>query len=346
MANRRALQLSEEEIMELETISRSSKAERRMVERARIILLWHTGKSFVETQEALGISQMVVNKWRKRFVEQRLEGLKDAPRSGKPPVLSAAQKAKVIQLATRKPKGGYTSWSQRRIAKEVGMSQGKVQQILKQADLKPHKVDYWCGKSTDVEFESKMLNIVGLYMNPPENALVLSVDEKTQIQALDRTQPLLPLKVGQPKRLTATYKRNGTVALLAALSVHKGDVTARTVDKNNAQNFLSFLKELYRKYPRKHLHVIVDNLTVHKHKIVTEWVESKKRITLHYTPTYSSWLNQIEIWFNILTKDVLKGGVWKSRKQLVNQLMEYVKTYNEQRAKPFKWTYTGKPLTI
>jgi len=136
------------------------------------------------------------------------------------------------------------------------------------------------------------------------------------------------------------------VALLAALSVHKGDVTARTVDKNNAQNFLSFLKELYWKYRRKQLHVIVDNLTVHKHKMVADWVASKKRITLHYTPTYSSWLNQIEIWFNILTKDVLKGGVWKSKKQLIDQLMEYVKTYNQQRAKPFKWTYTGKPLTI
>lgn len=346
MAKRRSFELSEEELLNLETISRSSKAEKRMVERVNIILYWHAGKSFVETQQSLGVSQMVINKWRKRFVANRLEGLKDAPRSGKPPVLSAAQKAKVIQLATRKPSDGYTSWSQRRIAKEVGMSQGKVQQILKQADLKPHKVDYWCGKSTDVEFESKLLNIVGLYMNPPENALVLSVDEKTQIQALDRTQPLLPLKAGQSKRLTATYKRNGTVSLLAALSVHKGAITTRTVDKNNAQNFLSFLKELYRKYPRKHLHVIVDNLTVHKHKIVAQWVESKRRITLHYTPTYSSWLNQIEIWFNILTKDVLKGGAWKSGTQLADQLMEYVKNYNEQRAKPFKWTYTGKPLTI
>ena len=346
MAKRRPLELNDAEIVELETISRSSKAEKRMVERASIILLWNQGKSFVETQQLLNISQMVVNKWRKRFLEQRMEGLVDAARSGKPPIYSAAQKTKVIQLATSKAKDGYTSWSQRRIATELGMSQGKVQQILKQADLKPHKVEYWCGKSTDSEFESKMLNIVGLYMNPPENALVLSVDEKTQIQALDRTQPLLPLRVGQPKRLTATYKRNGTVALLAALSVHKGEVTARTVDKNNAQNFLSFLKELYRKYSRKHLHVIVDNLTVHKHKIVAEWVASKKRMTLHYTPTYSSWLNQIEIWFNILTKDVLKGAVWKSKKQLVSQLMEYVKTYNEQRAKPFKWTYTGKPLTI
>jgi len=346
MAKRRPFKLTEQDLIELETISRSSKAEKRMVERVNIILLWHEGKSFVETQQALGMSQVAVNKWRKRFVEQGLDGLKDAPRSGKPPVLSAAQKTRVVQLATKKPKGGYSSWSQRRIAKEVGISQGKVQQILKQADLKPHKIEYWCGKSTDTEFESKMLNIVGLYMNPPDNALVLSVDEKTQIQALDRTQPLLPLRVGQPKRLTATYKRNGTVALMAALAVHKGEITARTVEKNNAQNFVSFLKELYRKYPRKHLHVIVDNLTVHKHRIVEEWIASKKRITLHYTPTYSSWLNQIEIWFNILTKDVLKGGVWKSKKQLIDQLMEYVKTYNEQRAKPFKWTYTGQPLVV
>ncbi len=304
------------------------------------ILCWHAGKSFVETQSQLRVSEVIINKWRKRFLTHRLEGLKDAPRSGKPPVISAAKKASVIQLATKKPGKGYTNWSQRRIAKEVGISQGKVQQILKQADLKPHKVEYWCGKSTDVEFESKMLNIVGLYMNPPENALVLSVDEKTQIQALDRTQPVLPLKEKAPKRLTTTYKRNGTVALLAALSVHKGETTAKTVNKNNAENFLIFLKDLYRKYPRKHLHVIVDNLTVHKHKIVQQWVDSKKRITLHFTPTYSSWLNQIEIWFNILTKDVLKGGIWKSRKQLIDQLMKYVKTYNEERAKPFKWTYT------
>jgi transposase len=338
--------LTTEEFSELQFLARSSKAEKRMVERAEIILCWYAGKSFVETQLELGVSEVIINKWRKRFLNDRVDGLTDAPRSGKPPLISAAKKASVIQLATKKPPKGYTNWSQRRIAKEVGISQGKVQQILKQADLKPHKVEYWCGKSTDVEFESKMLNIVGLYMNPPDNALVLSVDEKTQIQALDRTQPVLPLKEKAPRRLTTTYKRNGTVALLAALSVHHGEITAKTVDKNNAENFLVFLKDLYRKYPRKHLHVIVDNLTVHKHKIVEQWVNSKKRITLHFTPTYSSWLNQIEIWFNILTKDVLKGGIWKSRKQLIDQLMKYVKTYNEERAKPFKWTYTGKPLVI
>ena len=291
MAKRKLLDIKPEELTELQFIARSGKTEKRLVERAQIILSWHEGKSFLETRQELGVSEVIINKWRQRFLNNRLEGLKDAPRSGKPPVFSAAKKASVIQLATRKPGKGYTNWSQRRIAKQVGMSQSKIQQILKEADLKPHKTEYWCGKSTDVEFESKMINIVGLYMDPPENALVLCVDEKTQIQALDRTQPVLPLKEKAPKRLTTTYKRNGTVALLAALSVHHGEITAKTVDKNNAGNFLIFLKELYRKYPRKHLHIIVDNLTVHKHKIIEEWISSKRRITLHFTPTYSSWLN-------------------------------------------------------
>ena len=346
MAKRTKIKLTPEEHLELLTISRSTKVEQRISERANIILSWHDGNSFAETKNKLGVSEVIINKWRKRFQEQRMNGLKDAPRSGKPVTYSAVQKARVIKLATEKPGQGYTHLSQRRIAEKAGMSQSKVQQLLKQADLKPHKVEYWCGKTTDPEFESKMLNIVGLYMNPPENALVLSVDEKTQIQALDRTQPLLPLKVGKPKRLTATYKRNGTVALLAALAVHKGEVTAKTIDKNNSHNFLTFLKELYRKYPRKHLHIIVDNLTVHKHQTIMDWVASKKRLTLHFTPTYSSWLNQIEIWFNIMTRDVLKGGVWKSKKQLIDQLLLYVKNYNLERAKPFKWTYTGEPLTI
>ena len=346
MAKRTSINLSPEVLIELQTIARSTKAESRQVIRSKVILQWYEGKSFAETQSELGLSQMAISKWRKRFLANGLSGLADAQRSGKPSIFTATQKAKVIKLATSKPKKGYSSWSQRRIASEAGMSQSKVNQILNEADLKPHKVEYWCGKSTDPEFEEKLVNIVGLYMNPPQNALVLSIDEKTQIQALDRTQPILPLKEGAPKRLTATYKRNGTVALIAALAVHRGDITAKTVEKNNAENFLSFLKTLYRKYPNKHLHVILDNLSVHKHASVKEWVDSKKRITLHFTPTYSSWLNQIEIWFNILTKDVLKGGVWKSKKHLIDQLMEYVKTYNDERAKPFSWTYTGKPLTI
>jgi transposase len=340
------IEITSDERDELLTMSRSHKLEKRYVERSLIILYSVEGKSLEQIIELTGKSRPVVNKWRQRFRERGLEGLKDAPRSGKPKTITPEQKAMVIEKACTQPEGGYTNWSQDRIAKEVGISQSKVFQILQQADLKPHKVEYWCGKSRDPEFEQKMINIVGLYMNPPENALVICVDEKTQIQALDRTQPELPLRSGNPRRQTATYKRNGTVSLIAALAVHTGEVTAKTIDSNNAENFLKFLKNLDRKYRNKQLHIIVDNLSIHKHKDVKQWIEGKRKIHLHFTPTYSSWLNQIEIWFNILTKDVVKGGIWSSSKQLADQLMEYVTTYNETRAKPFQWTYTGNPLTI
>jgi putative transposase len=337
---------TQEQRHELLLMARSLKIEKRYSMRAQVILLSLEGRNLEEIIAVSSMSRPVVNKWRQRFRQSGIEGLKDAPRSGKPSVVTAKQKAMVIQKACEKPTGGYTNWSQARIGKQVGISQSKVHQILKQADLKPHKIEYWCGKSPDPEFETKMMNIVGLYMNPPENAIVLCVDEKTQIQALDRTQPVLPLREKAPKRLTATYKRNGTVALIAALAVHSGEITAKTMKTNNAENFLSFLKKLDRTYRNKTLHIIVDNLSVHKNATIREWLEHKRKIKLHFTPTYASWLNQVEIWFNILSKDVLKGAVWKSTKQLIDQLLEYIDTYNKTRAKPFAWTYTGDILTI
>lgn len=340
------IELTVAEKEELLTMSRSHKLEKRYVERAEIILLSEQGLSMNDIVEKTGLSKPVVNKWRQRFRQYGIDGLKDAPRSGKPRTITPEQQAMVIDKACSKPGGGYTNWSQQRIADEVGISQSKVFQILKQADLKPHKIEYWCGRSKDPEFEEKMMKIVGLYMSPPENALVICVDEKTQIQALDRTQPELPLKAGNPKRHTATYKRNGTVSLIAALAVHSGEITAKTMESNNAENFLKFLKTLDRKYRKKKLHIIADNLSIHKHKDVKEWLAGKRKIHLHFTPTYSSWLNQVEIWFNILTKDVVKGGVWQSSEQLASQLMEYIKTYNKTRAKPFRWTYTGEVLRI
>lgn len=341
MASIDKIKLSREEHRELLSWSRSMKLDYRYVIRSKIILMSAEGSKYEEIMNTLDISRPVISKWKRRFVEKRIEGLKDAPRSGKPAIYDEKDKARVIQMACSKPTEGYSNHSQRRIAKKLGMSQTKVQNILKENKLKPHKVEYWCGKTTDPEFEKKMVNIVGLYMNPPENAIVLSVDEKTQIQALDRTQPELPLRTGNPKRLTSTYKRNGTVSLIAALAVHQGNIIAETIKSNNAANFLKFLKKLYRRYPKEQLHIIADNLSVHKHTDVKKWLDSKQRITIHYTPTYSSWLNQIEIWFNILTKDVLKGAVWHSKKQLIDQLMEYIETYNRERAKPFEWTYSG-----
>lgn len=340
------IQLTMEEKQELLTMSRSHKLEKRYVDRAMIILHSGEGKSLDQIIGLTGKSRPVVSKWRKRFHKYRIDGLKDAIRSGKPKTITPEQKILVIEKACTKPEGGYTNWSQQRIADEVGISQSKVFQILKQADLKPHKIEYWCGHNRDPEFEQKMVNIIGLYMSPPENAIVICVDEKTQVQALDRTQPELPLRAGNPRRQTATYKRNGTVSLIAALAVHTGEVTGKTIDTNNAENFLKFLKSLDRKYRNKKLHIIADNLSIHKHKDVKEWLDGKRKIQLHFTPTYSSWLNQIEIWFNILTKDVVKGGIWKSSGQLADQIMEYIRTYNKTRAKPFRWTYTGEPLTI
>lgn len=338
--------INEQQKQELLIMSRSEKLDYRYVLRSRIILYSIAGKTVEDIMIATNSSRRTIIKWRNRFREKGIDGLKDLPRPGKKPIYSPAKKVEVIQKACSKPEGGYTNWSQQRIADAVGMSRSHVNRILMEADLKPHKTEYWCGKSKDPEFEEKMTNIVGLYMNPPENAIIICVDEKTQIQALDRTQPELPLRPGNPKRQTATYKRNGTVSLIAALAVHSGEITARTMKSNNAENFLSFLKKLDRKYTNKKLHIIADNLSVHKHKDVKEWLSRKRKITLHFTPTYSSWLNQVEIWFNILTKDVVKGGIWTSSNQLADQLMEYIKTYNDTRAKPFQWTYTGKPLKI
>jgi transposase len=334
--------LSDEELAELRMWSRSSSLDHRYVQRAKVVLLWHEGRTLVETSGLLSLSRNACGRWRRRFETGRVAGLKEAARPGRPRTISAAMRARVMEVARSKPSGGCANWSQRRIAKVCGVSQASVQAILSEADLKPHKTEYWCGKPTDPEFETKMVDIVGLYLDPPENAVVLCVDEKTGIQALDRTQPVLPMREGEPKRLTNTYTRHGTVSLIAAFSVHSGDVSARTMESNTGANFLKFLKTLYRAHPKRHLHVVVDNLSTHKTPEVREWLSRKRRITLHFTPTYSSWLNQVEIWFGILTRDVLRGGVWTSKRQLVSQLMEYVRTYSRERAKPFSWTYTGK----
>ena len=335
---------SEEVRQELLLRSRSQKLDSRHVLRAKVILLSLDNVTLDNIELATGFTRAVINKWRNRFREQGIDGLRDHPRPGKPRTITPQQRAKVVQLACEKPEGGYGRWTQARIAKAVGIAASAVNAILAEADLKPHRTQYWCGKSPDPEFEAKMTEVVGLYMSPPENAIVICVDEKTGIQALDRTQPELPLRPGNPKRQTVTYKRNGTVSLIAALSVHSGEVMAKTMESNNAENFLSFLKAVDRNHPGKQLHVIVDNLAVHKSAPVKEWLSHKRKFHIHYTPTYSSWLNQVEIWFNILTKDVVKGGIWTSKKQLVDQWMEYVKTYNKERAKPFQWNYTGKPL--
>lgn len=304
------IELTPEEEQTLRMWAGARSGERRMAERAQVILSSAEGLPIREVSRRSGLSAQNCSKWRKRFLHERLDGLKDLPRSGRPQTISPQTRLDVVALATSKPPDGTTKWSTRRLARQIGIGPTAVHQILSEGKLKPHKTEYWCGRSPDPEFEAKQAAILGLYLDPPTNALVLCVDEKSQIQALDRTQPELPMRPSTPRRLTATYKRHGTTCLLAALTVHTGEVSGRCVDKNDHVAFLGFLKHLYRKYPGKHLHVILDNLSVHKHQKVQEWVSARRRLTLHFTPTYASWLNQVEIWFHILSKDVVRDGVW------------------------------------
>jgi putative transposase len=330
---------------ELTRIVNGHKSEQRMVLRAKVILLAGEGKTREQISEETGLSPQNVGKWRNRFTEKGIEGLIDASGRGRKPQISPEKQAKIISLACTKPDNGKVRRSQREIAKEAEVSQSRVSDILARTDLRPHKTEYWCGKSPDPEFEAKQAQIIGLYMNPPENVLVISIDEKTQIQALGRTQKELPASQGKPRKLTATYKRNGTACLLAALLVHSGDIEGKCVEKNNHETFLEFLDELYIKYGDKELCLIADNLAVHKHEKVKIWLKKHKNVKIFYTPTYSSWINQIEIWFGIFTRDVLKDGVWDSKYELVESIVKYIKYYNDKKAKPFKWTYTGKVLT-
>jgi putative transposase len=339
-----SISLTEGEKGTLAMWASAGKTEQRYAQRAKVILLSAEGYPLQEVSEKSGLSRQNCTRWRMRFLEDRIEGLKDLPREGRPSVIPPETKTKVTMLACTKPPDGSNQWTRQSLAKALGLGKTTVHRILSEGNVKPHKIEYWCGKSPDPEFEEKQAAILGLYLNPPDNALVLCVDEKSQLQALDRTQPELPLRPGNPKRLTATYKRNGTTCLLAALSVHDGKVTGRCVDRNNHTTFLNFLKHLYRSNPGKKLHIIMDNLSLHKHKDVTDWVNRRRRLTIHFTPTYASWLSQVEIWFNIFSKDVIRGGVWKSKKQMIDQIMHYIRHYTEHRAHPFAWTYTGKPL--
>lgn len=339
-----SITLTEEEQRTLNMWAAAGKTEQRYVQRAKVILFSAEGYPLSEVSKRSGLSRQNCTRWRMRFLEDRIEGLKDLPREGRPSVIPPEVKTKVTMLACTKPSDGSNQWTRQSLAKASGLSKTTVHRILSEGNVKPHKVEYWCGKSPDPEFEQKQAATLGLYLNPPDNALVLCVDEKSQLQALDRTQPELPLRPGNPKRLTATYKRNGTTCLLAALSVHDGKVTGRCVDRNNHGTFLNFLKHLYRSNPGKQLHIIMDNLSLHKHKEVTDWANRRRRLTVHFTPTYASWLSQVEIWFNIFSKDVIRGGVWKSKKQMIDQIMHYIRHYTEHRAHPFAWTFTGKPL--
>lgn len=337
------IELTPEERTTLEAILRSPSAAQRDVLRARIVLLAAAGRRNEQIQETLKISKPVVVKWRRRFVADRLAGLVDQAGRGRKRKYDVATRHRIAAAACSQPPESIgTQWSVRTLAKHLGVGTSVVHAVLSAESIQPHRFRYW-KHSNDPEFEPKMLAVIGLYMQPPQNAVVLSVDEKTSIQALDRTQPRLPMKPHKIERLSHEYKRNGTASLLASLEVHSGQIRAESIQRNNSVTFIRFLRRLLHAYPDKDLFVILDNGSSHRSKKTMAWVAKHKRLHLTFTPTHASWLNQIEIWFGILTRKVVRRGIFKSRDELIERLMNFIAAYNQQ-ARPFEWTYTGNPL--
>lgn len=331
------IRLTQEEKEILLSWTRSGAGEQRMGARARIILALAEGQSNQKVASRLGTRKATVIKWRKRFAQQGLEGLKDAPRSGLPKRYDEKTEKRILAVLEESPPEGFSRWTGKLIAERLGgVSKYQVWRTLKQHHIHLARRRSWC-ISTDPEFAQKAADIVGLYLDPPENAVVLCVDEKPNIQALERAQGWLRLPNG--KAVTGynhQYKRHGTTTLFAALEVATGQVRAGHFNRRRRREFLAFINEVVAAYPGKEVHVILDNLNTHKPK-KDGWLSRHKNVHLHYTPTHASWLNQVEIWFSILSRSALKGASFTSPRQVRERIDRFIQAHN-QNAAPFQWT--------
>ena len=339
-----AITLSEEERVKLLHWSRGRRTPARLVLRARIVLAAAEGKQDKIIAEELGTLRKTVALWRKRFAEQRVAGIeKDAPRGGRPATTRHELAARIVKATTSEKPPAATHWSTRTLAKHLGISPSMVQRVWKQMNLRPHRVKTF-KVSNDPHFAEKMVDVVGLYLDPPEHAMVLCVDEKTQIQALDRTQKSLPIYPGRLGTLTHDYKRNGTTTLFAALDVVDGLVLADCMPRHRHQEWIKFLRQIDEGTPAElDLHLIVDNYATHKHPKVKAWLARHPRFHMHFIPTSSSWLNLVERWFREITQRRIRRGAFPNVPQLTAAIHEYVEHHNEH-AKAFQWT--AKPEEI
>lgn len=336
--------LAEADRQALEALVRSHKTPQNRALRARIVLKSGTGESVESIAASLETSTNSVYKWRRRFLDSGLDGLLDLPRSGQPKKIREEDVKRVLKLTVERIPHEATHWSLRLMAKYAGVTTWQVRQIWEAADLKPHRIRTF-KISNDPEFAEKVIDVVGLYMNPPDNAVVLSVDEKTQIQALDRTQPMLLLKPGKVERRTHDYKRNGTTSLYAAFNVLTGEVTGKVTERHRAKEFLDFMRQIERSTPKDlDLHVILDNSSTHKTEDVNKWLGKHPRIKLHFTPTSASWLNAVEGWFSQLERRALYRGTFSNVKELRDEIYRFIKVHNTACAKPFKWTKTANSI--
>lgn len=339
MANHsRPIVVSDADRREMEGLQRSSSTAAGLARRARAVLLMADQVAGTEVARLTGYTPIQISRIRKRFAEHGVEGLKDQPRSGRPPVLSEAKAARVVALTLKNPPSGLTHWSTREIATRVGTSHMTVQRIWKAHALQPHRFETFKFTS-DPHAEERIRDVVGLYLKPPTNAVVLSLDEKTQIQALERTQPILPLRPNLPARFTHDYRRHGLTSLYAALEVVSGKVVGTCSERHTGADFLRFLKVLHRRYRGRELHVILDNSSTHKTPDVGAWLATHPNVVFHFTPTGASWLNMVEAWFGILTRKSVRRGSFVSVKQLVRHIQNYIEHWNDHPT-PFVWTKT------
>jgi len=333
-----AIELNAAVRAELEKLMRRRTTPQRVVERCRIVLLAAQGLQNKEIAERMQVAPRMAALWRRRFLQLGVEGLlKDAPRSGRKPSITAEKVAEVVTMTTQsKPEAG-THWSRSTMAREVGISDSSVGRIWSAHGLKPHRVESF-KISNDPKFAEKLEDIVGLYLNPPEHALVLSLDEKSQIQALDRTQPGLPMKKGRDQTMTHNYKRNGTTTLFAALNTATGEVYGLCQQRHRHHEWLKFLRLIDETVDaQKRVHIICDNYSTHKHPRVQRWLSRHKRFHVHFTPTSASWLNMIERFFRDLTENRIRRGVFHDLEQLIMAVGDYIDHHNKN-PKPFIWT--------
>ena len=339
----RKVSLDERQREQLEAFARSRSLPHSLVMRAKIVLEAAEGAPNVEIAKTLGLSRETVGKWRERFVRQGIEGLYDEYRAGRPRSIDDEQVAELVSKTLHSKPQGATQWSTRDMAEQSGISKSTVQRVWSAFGLKPHRQETF-KLSTDAFFIEKVRDIVGLYLNPPQNALVLCVDEKSQCQALERSQPLLPMGLGYVEGVTHDYERHGTTTLFAALDIANGQVVTDCKPRHRNQEFLTFLKQIEANVPPElDVYLVMDNYATHKHAKVKAWFAQHSRFHPYFVPTYASWLNQVERWFALITQKAIRRGSFRSVKELVVKIDQFVVAYNKK-AKPFVWVATADSI--
>jgi transposase len=322
----------------LERLARARKDRADLAMRAQAILWLAEGASYATLTDRLGWSSRTTATWKHRFLADRVDGLRSRHRGSKPRVLTPRLEARILARTRQAPADGSTHWSTRKLAKALHITHTMVATVWQRARLKPHRLDRYT-RSTDPEFEPKAADVIGLYLEPPQHAAIFSLDEKTAIQALDRLDPVLPLSPGRAERHGFEYYRHGTLSLYAALNTQTGEVIGDTAPRHTSEEFVAFLTALVDRQPRRRpIHIILDNLATHKTQKVRTFLADHPHVQLHFTPTYSSWLNQVELWFAKIERDVIARGIFTSVTDLKRKIMRYIRRYNRD-AKPFRWSY-------